>query len=276
MSIRTIETTLEIGLAAPVRVLHMSDTHLTEADLRDGERKVELAARRSQYYRAAKDVLRTAAEISAREQIPILHTGDISDFVSQANLEIARDFVEETDCFLAAGNHEFSLYVGEAIEDEAYRNQSLAKVQAVYKNDIRASSRVIGGVNFIALDNGYYQFDEGQLAFLKSEVKRGLPIVLMFHTPLYEPVLCYIMRKKRPCAYLVAVPDEIGDTYTDDRMRLQLANSVTRETVEYIKNEKSIRAILAGHLHIDYEGVFGDRIPQLTTDCEHLRIVTFV
>jgi 3',5'-cyclic AMP phosphodiesterase CpdA len=275
MSIRTIETTIKIGLETPVRVLHMSDTHLTRADLRDGERKVALGEKRSQYYRAAEDVLRAAAELSAREQIPILHTGDLADFVSEANLEIARDFVCETDCFLAAGNHEFSQYVGEAIEDEAYRNQSLARVQAVYQNDIRASSRVIGGVNFVALDNGYYQFDEGQLAFLQGEVKRGLPIVLMFHTPLYEPVLCDIMRKKRPCAYLVAVPDEIGDTYTDDRMRLQLANEVTKRTVEYIQNEKSIRAILAGHLHIDYEGVFGDRIPQITTDCEHLRLVTF-
>ena len=276
MSIRTITCKIEIGLVEPVRVLHLSDTHLTRADMRDGERKVALSEKRSQYYRAAEEVLKTAAELSKAEQIPILHTGDISDFVSEANLEIARDFVRETDCFLAAGNHEFSLYVGEAIEDEAYRNQSLAKVQAVYKNNIRMSSRVIGGVNFVALDNGYYQFDEAQLAFLKNEVKKGLPIVLMFHTPLYEPVLCDIMRKKRPCAYLVAVPDEIGDTYTDDRMRLQLANAVTKETVEYIKNEKSIRAILAGHLHLDYEGVFGDRIPQITTDCEHLRIVEFV
>ena len=276
MSIRTITCKIEIGLAEPVRVLHLSDTHLTRADMRDGERKVALSEKRSQYYRAAEEVLKTAAELSKAEQIPILHTGDISDFVSEANLEIARDFVAETDCFLAAGNHEFSLYVGEAIEDEAYRNQSLARVQAVYKNNIRMSSRVIGGINFVALDNGYYQFDEEQLAFLKGEVSKGLPIVLMFHTPLYEPVLCDIMRKKRPCAYLVAVPDEIGDTYTDDRMRLQLANAITKETVEYIKNEKSIRAILAGHLHLDYEGVFGDRIPQITTDCEHLRIVEFI
>jgi outer membrane cobalamin receptor len=73
----------------------------------------------------------------------------------------------------------------------------------------------------------------------------------------------------------VALSSTTGYSYTDDRMRLQLANEVTKRTVEYIQNEKSIRAILAGHLHIDYEGVFGDRIPQITTDCEHLRLVTF-
>ena len=275
MSVRTIETTVPIGLSEPVSVLHMSDTHLTLADMRDGERKVELAKTRSQYYRAAEAVLDAAAELSARERLPILHTGDLSDFVSEANLERVRAFVTETDCFLAAGNHEFSQYVGEAIENEAYRNLSLARVQAAYRNDIRASARVIGGVNFVALDNGYYRFDALQLDFLKREVGRGLPTVLLLHTPLYEPELCRIMTQKRPCAYLVAVPKEIGDTYTDERMRLQLADEITLETVEYIRGEEGISAILAGHLHMDYEGFFGDRIPQLTTDCEHLRIVTF-
>ena len=38
---------IEIGLPAPLRLLHVSDTHLALADGRDGERKQALAARRS-------------------------------------------------------------------------------------------------------------------------------------------------------------------------------------------------------------------------------------
>ena len=41
----------------------------------------------------------------------------------------AKEFMESNDYFFAAGNHEFSLYLGEAVEDADYRNQSLAKVQ---------------------------------------------------------------------------------------------------------------------------------------------------
>ena len=63
---------------------------------------------------------------------------------------------------MAAGNHEYSLYVGEAWEDAAYRNQSLATVQEAFINNIRMAARVIGGVNFVALDDGYYLFEEEQ------------------------------------------------------------------------------------------------------------------
>ncbi|MBQ2706718.1 MAG: metallophosphoesterase, partial [Clostridia bacterium] len=90
-------------------------------------------------------------------------------------------FCDENDVFFAAGNHEFSLYVGEAWEDADYRNQSLAKVQAAFGNDIRFSSRIIGGVNLVAIDDGYSRFDEEHLDLLKAEVAKGLPIVLLMH-----------------------------------------------------------------------------------------------
>ena len=39
-----IHTTLNIGATAPFKIIHLSDTHLTYADLRDGQRKVDLVA----------------------------------------------------------------------------------------------------------------------------------------------------------------------------------------------------------------------------------------
>ena len=143
-----------------------------------------------------------------------MHTGDLLDFVSLANLEAAKAFSDEHDLFMATGNHEFSLYVGEAKEDAAYRNQSLAKVQACFKNNIRMSARVIDGVKFVALDNGYYTFEREQLEFLKQEAKEGLPIVLMFHTPLYDKALYEDTMMRFPCAYLVGVPEELMRCYT--------------------------------------------------------------
>ena len=271
-----IETKLTVGVQAPFRVLHVTDTHLTDADLRDGERKVTLAEKRAKIFPLADATLELAAKVAKEQGVPIVHTGDLLDFVSVANLEKAKKFTDENDCFMAAGNHEFSLYVGEAKEDAAYRNQSLATVQAAFRNDIRMAARVIGGVNFVALDNGYYLFEAEQLAFLKKEVERGLPTVLLLHNPLYEPALYDRVMQKSPCAYLVGVPEELMQGYPKDRFAQQKADEITRETVEYIAQETGIKALITGHLHFNYEGVFADRIPQIVTSCIDVRLIEFV
>ena len=273
---KTIETKITVGATSPFKIIHLADTHLTYGDMRDGERKVELAKKRSQYYRGAEEVLALASSMSKELSCPIFHTGDLSDFVSLANLERAKAFVDENDVVLSAGNHEFSQYVGEAIEDAAYREQSLARVQAVYKNDIRASAREINGVNFILLDDGYYSIDTEQLAFLRRELERGLPTVIVMHTPIYEPELYALERAHHDCGYLLGVPDELVDGYGSERARQQRADGITVAAIELIKSTPCVKAIIAGHLHRDYENMLNDGIIQLTTDCETVRIIEFV
>lgn len=271
-----IESRLIVGAAKAFRVVHLSDTHLTYADMRDGDRKVSLALKRSRIFPDAEDVLADAVKLSNELQLPILHTGDLIDFVSMSNLEKAGEFASMCDLFFAAGNHEFSLYVGEAKEDANYRNQSLAKVQAVFKNNIRMASRVINGVNFVALDNGYYLFDSEQFNFLKHEVEKGFPVVLMLHNPLFERKLYDLQMSRSPCAYLVAVPEDLMRSYPQDRFEQQLADSTTTEVVSFIEKEPLIKAIITGHLHYDYEGMVAGRIPQIVTGMTTARIVEFL
>ncbi len=272
-----LHTQIRIGLDAPVRVLHFSDTHLTRADLRDGDRKVELADARYNCFPGAEEVLQFASATAKSMDLPIVHTGDLCDFVSQANIEAARQFTDEHDVFMVAGNHEFSLYVGEAWEDEAYRNQSLEAVQSAHKNNIRMDSRVIGGVNFIAVDNGYYLFDRAQLDFLKAEAQKGLPMVLMMHVPLYDRALYdYELSRAPGCAYLCGVPEELMSHYDEYRFRQQKADDVTLETMDYIAREPLVKAILTGHLHMNYEASYADRMPQIFTGDRAVRIIELV
>ena len=275
-----IHTSIEIGLSAPIRVLHASDTHLTHADARDGQRKVDLAANRLPGFPEADVRLAELGRLSHKLGLPIMHTGDLIDFVSLANLEAAKAFADSHDIFMATGNHEFSLYVGEAWEDADYRNQSLAAVQACYKNDIRMSSRIIkngdAAVNFVALDNGYYYFEPRQLAFLKEQVALGLPVVLMMHTPLYERKLYDDARARSgSCAYLAGVPDELIADYDPYRYRQQKTDATTAEFLEYVAGEPAIKCILAGHLHVDYGSTFAGRIPQLISGGSVARVVEF-
>ncbi len=273
------ETTIKLGAEAPFSVLHISDTHFILADDRDNERKNKLAIKRARHF---EDPVRDLAEASAyakANHLPIVHTGDLIDFVSEANLDVCKRFVEENDVMFIAGNHEFSQYVGEATEDEAYRNESLPHVQEFFKEDIRFNSRVIHGVNFIGIDNGYYRFDEDQLQKLKTEVSRGLPIVLFMHNPLYDPAVfdfAYNIHKGH-CSALVGVPEEKLMTYTEEfRIPVERADDITAETVAYIQKEPLIKAVLAGHIHSDFESQITDSLPQFVTGIHTMRKINFI
>ena len=276
MTLNIIHTTLSVGAASPFTAIHASDTHLTYADIRDGQRKVDLISWRLPGFPHAETALTELGALSKELNAPILHTGDLSDHVALANLARVKAFTDTHDLFMATGNHEFSLYVGEAKEDAAYRNQSLPAVQACFKNNIRMDARVIGGVNFIALDNGYYTFEPEQFAFLKAEAEKGLPMVLMMHTPLYDPALYEIMMGRCPCAYLAGVPEELMRCYPEDRYVQQLPDEVTLEMMDYIAREPLVKAILAGHIHASCETVYAGRIPQLTVGCVDARVIEFI
>ena len=244
---------LPIGAGRPFTLLHAGDTHLTLADARDGSRKTDLAAKRARVFPHAEEYLEELGRLQEAEHCPIVHTGDLIDFVSEQNLEAVRRFTDTHDCFTAAGNHEFSLYVGEAFEDAAYRNQSLKKVQAAFSNDIRMSSRVINGVKLVALDNGYYRFDEEQLDFLRRECAGDLPVILLMHTPLYTPALHSFMLnvRKAECGYLCGTPESEMGSYSQHRFIQQLPDKATLQTCEYIAGCPQIRCLLTGHFHVD-------------------------
>lgn len=272
-----LKTTLDIGAKAPFQILHVSDTHLTRADERNDQRKIALAGERLQYFPHAEEMITEILRIAKEQNAVVINTGDLIDFVSYANLDCVKAFMEEVDCFTAAGNHEFSLYVGEAWEDEAYRNQSLDLVQSAYPNNIRFDSRIINGINFVAIDNSYYLFEKWQLARLKEEAQKELPIVLCMHTPLYgEDLFEQVTRGKTAdaCAYLMCTPEEKTAEYEPMRRRQQQPDDITREAYEYILQEPMIKAILAGHLHMDYEHVLSERLPQLMVGTETIRMIT--
>lgn len=260
-----IETKLHIGLPAPLSLLHISDTHLTYADNRDDQRKLNLANGRAPYFPHNEEDLLAECAYAREAGIPILHTGDLIDFVSEANLDAARRFMDENDVLFVAGNHEFSLYVGEAFEDAAYRNQSLQKVQAAFPENIRFVSRVLGGVKFVGIDNGYYRFEKAQLDALKTELADGLPVILYMHNPLYEPELYRLAMTRNTCAYLTGTPEELMQTYDEYRYRQQKADAETWEAIRFIESCPQIQAIFAGHLHHDSDGMVANRLPQYVT-----------
>lgn len=269
-----LETHLNIGATAPFTFIHASDTHLTRADERDDQRKLDLAKSRTLTFPEAEEGF-AALSAMPRDTL-ITHTGDLLDFVSAANIDAAREFTSTHDCFFAAGNHEFSLYVGEAWEDAAYRRQSFKKVQAAFKNPIRYAMRRVNGVRFVAIDNSYYLIDPWQLDALEWEVEYNEPIILFMHTPLYAPDLAEneMLVKKNPCAYLMGAPEELLETYEPYRRRQQTPDKTTLDAIRFITTEPMIKAVFTGHLHTNFTSQVTDRLTQYVTGLDTIRTVT--
>lgn len=273
---RVIDTVLSIGVEKPFSVWHMSDTHLTCADARDCDRKRKLAEDRTRLFSeerhaTAEEMLAEARRLCKDSGNPLIYTGDLIDFTSAWNFELGKEFLSSVDCLFAVGNHEFSKYVGEAWEDDAYKADSADAVRNMIGADFSFLSRIINGVNFVAIDNNYYRFSEKQLEFLKKEVQKGLPVILAIHNPLYTNDLFRFVMGRSECAYLVATPEECMQSYSEYRYRQQLADRATLEMVRYIEQEPAIKAILAGHLHRDYEGFTDGGKPQIVTGFETIR-----
>lgn len=259
-TLRLARIKIRIGLPAPFKVLHLSDSHITLADARDNDRKRTLAATRLKVFPDNQARLSELFAYAKSSNEMILHTGDFIDFVSEANLDAVREFFKGRDCIACSGNHEFSQYVGEAIEDDTYKQQSYAKVQAAWPNDLTFYSRIVHGVNFVALDNVYYNFTDSQLGKFKLEIAKGLPIVLLCHVPIYTPDLFDIAyaAANKTCAYLIGVPEERMYGYTAARRTQQRPNAATLAFIEYLKTQSLVKAVLCGHLHYSWSGQLSD------------------
>ena len=94
-----IKTTIEIGLEEPVHILHTTDTHLSLCDERDNERKQALALHRKKCFNdengSVEKYLEETLEYGKKNCDLIIHTGDLIDFVSEANIDKAAEGIND-------------------------------------------------------------------------------------------------------------------------------------------------------------------------------------
>ncbi|MBQ8496161.1 MAG: metallophosphoesterase [Clostridia bacterium] len=248
--LQIIKNTIHIGIEKSIRFLHITDTHITRDDPFNGRRVKTFDV---DYEGCAEDYYFQAIDYAKRNNLPILHTGDLIDFFSKGNFDFIDQHFEGLDYMYAAGNHDFCHFLGKAKEDYAYKWEKIKEIAPHIKNNLYFDSRIIGGVNFVTLDNSYYLIGDGQTEMLKAEVAKGHPIILAMHVPLYTKGLAETVMQEHPCAYVVAAPEELLSTYPDDRRAQQMPDSATLRAVEYIKNEPLIKALIVGHTHLNFE-----------------------
>ncbi len=258
--LKIINTTLEIGIEKPFKLLHITDTHITFDD--DGNQHQRQSCFNNDYENCCIHYFMQVLNYAKENSLTVLNTGDFLDFLSEGNFRFADKYLSQLDCIYAAGNHDFCHCVGKAKEDYEYKWEMISKSAPHLPNNLYFYSRVINGVNIVTLDNSYYLITEGQLELLKAEVARGLPIILGVHVPFYTPKLAALLGTP---AYVVAAPKELLATYSESRRAQQTPDAATLKAVEYIHSEPLIKAIVAGHTHCNFEDTLRSGKPQIVT-----------
>ena len=249
---------IHIGLQKPFSVLHISDTHLSEAYYNEGEDVVAWAAKRKRAFGACQEAALAASLKWAKDHADyILHTGDLIDFQSRANFDLVRKYYGQgANQFGTTGNHEYQREpMVRGIRNTAeYNATSRAELDAAFGFDTLFSSTVACGVNFVCIDQSYGTVTPEQVERFRAEAAKGLPIVLCMHAPFMTPEIwlaeCKFWRRSGARFTNAVAPDPAGD------YKRQNEDPVTADFVRYLRSEPLLKGILAGHLHIAVEDRF--------------------
>ena len=260
---------LKIGLPKAFSVLHISDTHLTAAYSHEGADKQTLRDRRTRCFGGRQEEALCDSLAWARENADyVIHTGDLIDWQSEANYDLVRKYFGGNMCG-SMGNHEFSpsMWLSNPKEEttEAFKDRSRKALSEVFPFDISFQATVVNGVNFITLDDAYGIVTEAQVGRFAQEVKRGLPIVLCMHVPIYSDAIAiasykYWMRGDWSTKSLKFTSAEVPEM--NATRRLQAESRVMRDFVAMLKSEKLLKAVLVGHEHFSMRDDFTPTVGQ--------------
>ena len=276
--LNVIKTTINIGLDKPVKFLHITDTHIA---LDDPERISGRAAYCFEGKEEGKtiELFKQALEYAKENNLPIVHTGDLIDFFSKTTFKVVDElFTKDIDYIYAAGNHDFCHWVGEAKEDYEYKWENIKVIAPHIKSNLYFDSRVIGGVNFVTMDDSYYMISDAQIEMLKAEAAKGYPILLCMHVPFYGPY-CQQKVENGIMELQVAIPEKFIATYPEERQLQVRPDDATKRAVEYIKNEPMIKALIVGHNHCNIEETLDTGLLQIATGGTfdgHIREITVI
>lgn len=252
---------IELGAEKPFSLLHISDTHLTAAYSHEDERSRKLSKLRTETFGGRQEeALRDSIAWAAKNSDLLLHTGDLIDFVTDANLDLVKKYCPP-NMFGAMGNHEYSrfMWLEKSSPTEEYKKLSAEALRKSFPFEISFASKVVNGVNFVSFDSVYGYVTQEQADRFSDEVKKKLPIILCMHVPFYTDRICIARKKfwqygKRFTD--ARVPDAWGDQVR------QLSDPTTAAFIKYLKTEPLLKGILAGHLHISMQERFSNTATQ--------------
>ena len=254
---------IRVGATKPFKVVHCSDSHMAFMTVNDlvGGMKRDLDMYDYRLKEMANGIPSLAACVlkARRENLPLFHTGDLYDYESEATHFMAADAFDGLGTRLyAPGNHEYHGHWGPGISGAAVA-VSRGRLEKDVGQSVSVSSLVLNGVNFVAFDNGGLSFgkEKEQLAAIKKEFAKGLPVVLLCHLPLYT--------KELYADFTEAKGVRAGEKpIKKETMPWILCgmHAAEKPLLEYLAKQPLLKAVLCGHLHREYRFAFTDKVFQ--------------
>lgn len=244
------ESTLTLGLAAPLEVWHITDLHLLFADERDsGYIREHAAAREACFPRSRQMLEELKQELRRHAPDLLVLTGDILDFPSQANLDALHSLVENASCptLYVPGNHDWSL-------PQDYHSDAQYRTYMPLFDPFDGASPdfqllELGGVRFAGIDDSRDRIKAAQSDRLEAICADGVPVIACMHIPICEERL----------------EQHAKEVWHGADVLIGHARS-TAETRRFCDIASArCHAVLAGHVHFDDETVLPGGAVQLIT-----------
>lgn len=265
--IHPVETEIYVpGLQKDITIMHITDSHLLEADDHEEEYIRLIAGERLKMFcpKAVSKNFTTldifSEHIKLCNEIKVdctVFTGDIIDFPSYTNMSHIKRLFETLNApyFYVLGNHEWC-YPNMKIDDELRtRNYSLFRPwsQRVPGCEVQE----IGGVKIIALDNSNYQLTWEQFNIIKKEVEAHERCVLFMHIPIYLPSLAKDVLNVWKAPIMMGA--EGWTTETKDQWKVRDTDDSTAAFCRWLCQEKGshILGVFCGHIHFAHIDPFG-------------------
>lgn len=265
-------------LDKPFKTLFLSDSHLTIEDERGKDfyqytKRMGGSAVEPENYgksNGSEQALIASLEKAQKEGVElVILGGDIINFPSQASVELLIKIMNDSGLkwIYTAGNHDWH-YEGEPGEAVDQRNKwQQSSLNPLYQGaNPLYSSTILHNINFVLIDNSTNEITDEQFFFFKEQLKKGIPIVLSMHIPLYLPGHTIDYGCGHPAWNLK------NDTYYEIERRTPWPENGHTPTTfafrELVLNAPLVIGIYAGHTHEEVLDIHNN-IPQYVSGANY-------
>ncbi len=256
------------GMTRPVSLLHLTDCHMNETDLREGHEAFKESFRAYGFdaFGTRSRFIEALNYANDKSFDGVVLTGDIVNGSTVGNLEFLESRLNSLKMpyLYTPGNHDWEYPLrpwGEETRADQYPKFNRFTGG---QPDYRAID--IQGVTLVAIDNSTYQITEAQSDFLRKQLARGIPTLLFMHIPIYLPSLLPGVMKEWGSPIMMAAQG------WDDRLRREWMVEETSDTTQafyelLMENPyDNLIGVFCGHVHFAHAGEFGRGSRQYVTD----------
>ena len=243
---------MEASLSAPVRLLHITDVHVTPVCEQDTSwQQEQMNMRTVTFWKEGgepaytpEEFLEQALELAeSLDAVPVL-TGDVIDLHIPGSVAWLQNFLRTKKVLFTPGGHEYQKQFVRVMEEpDDYGRKMLEQFKTEFPEiNTIFESHIIGGVNVILANNAMDFYPAEAVEKFAAELEKEYPIVLFSHDPLNDKLLCM------KTAYHPAVSHRLFDELVPDPKVLTSFTGHHHKSREYM---------LGGKTHYVTGGLFG-------------------